>query len=229
MCSTERGILDNVRSISWIASRDDREEVDRALGTLLPEATYAIPNLRERRLGASAAVSWDERPRTRRDCARSSQTLRQLRRPGWPAHDARCAQCCRARSRARSRRRRDAAGRSRRRSRDPSTLDALLRREADRRAPTAHHASRRYSGARRARSRRDARPRMRRAPPSGCSSVRAGRPLDAGSQRDVARFLGAAHGFAGNVHALRGHLRTMSCAAVSSRYCVSMRSGTATR
>lgn len=38
------GILDNLRSVSWIASRDDREEVIARLGELLPEATYAIPN-----------------------------------------------------------------------------------------------------------------------------------------------------------------------------------------
>lgn len=38
------GILDNLRSTSWIASRDDREDVVAQLGALLPEATYAIPN-----------------------------------------------------------------------------------------------------------------------------------------------------------------------------------------
>jgi SAM-dependent methyltransferase len=38
------GILDNLRSVSWIASRDDGEVVIARLGTLLPEATYAIPN-----------------------------------------------------------------------------------------------------------------------------------------------------------------------------------------
>jgi SAM-dependent methyltransferase len=38
------GILDNLRSTSWIASRDDREDVVARLGALLPEATYAIPN-----------------------------------------------------------------------------------------------------------------------------------------------------------------------------------------
>ena len=38
------GILDNLRSVSWIASRDDREEVIARLGALLPEATHAIPN-----------------------------------------------------------------------------------------------------------------------------------------------------------------------------------------
>jgi SAM-dependent methyltransferase len=38
------GILDNLRSVSWIASRDDREEVVARLGALLPEGTYAIPN-----------------------------------------------------------------------------------------------------------------------------------------------------------------------------------------
>lgn len=38
------GILDNTRSLSWIASRDDREDVVARLGALVPEATYAIPN-----------------------------------------------------------------------------------------------------------------------------------------------------------------------------------------
>jgi SAM-dependent methyltransferase len=38
------GILDNLRSVSWIASRDDREEVVARLGALLPEGTFAIPN-----------------------------------------------------------------------------------------------------------------------------------------------------------------------------------------
>jgi SAM-dependent methyltransferase len=40
------GILDNLRSVSWIASREDREDVVARLGSLLPEAeaTYAIPN-----------------------------------------------------------------------------------------------------------------------------------------------------------------------------------------
>ena len=38
------GILDNLRSTSWIASRDDREEVIARLGALLPDGTYAIPN-----------------------------------------------------------------------------------------------------------------------------------------------------------------------------------------
>jgi SAM-dependent methyltransferase len=38
------GILDNLRSVSWIASRDDREAVVARLAALLPEATYAIPN-----------------------------------------------------------------------------------------------------------------------------------------------------------------------------------------
>jgi SAM-dependent methyltransferase len=38
------GILDNLRSVSWIASRDDREDVVARLGAQLPEATYAIPN-----------------------------------------------------------------------------------------------------------------------------------------------------------------------------------------
>jgi SAM-dependent methyltransferase len=38
------GILDNLRSVSWIANRDDREDVVARLGALLPEATYSIPN-----------------------------------------------------------------------------------------------------------------------------------------------------------------------------------------
>lgn len=38
------GILDNLRSTSWIASRADREDVVAHLGELLPEGTYAIPN-----------------------------------------------------------------------------------------------------------------------------------------------------------------------------------------
>lgn len=38
------GILDNLHSTSWIASRDDREEVVARLGALIPEGTYAIPN-----------------------------------------------------------------------------------------------------------------------------------------------------------------------------------------
>jgi hypothetical protein len=39
------GTLDNLRSTSWIANRDDREAVVARLGALLPEATYAMPNL----------------------------------------------------------------------------------------------------------------------------------------------------------------------------------------
>jgi SAM-dependent methyltransferase len=39
------GILDNLHSVSWIASRDDRGELVARLGELLPEGTYAIPNL----------------------------------------------------------------------------------------------------------------------------------------------------------------------------------------
>lgn len=38
------GILDNLRSTSWIASRDDSAEVVERLGALLPEATYTFPN-----------------------------------------------------------------------------------------------------------------------------------------------------------------------------------------
>jgi SAM-dependent methyltransferase len=41
------GLLDNARSVSWIASRpaEDHDRVLRRLGELLPEGTYAIPNL----------------------------------------------------------------------------------------------------------------------------------------------------------------------------------------
>jgi SAM-dependent methyltransferase len=41
------GLLDNARSVSWIASRpmDERGRVMTRLGELLPEGTYAIPNL----------------------------------------------------------------------------------------------------------------------------------------------------------------------------------------
>ena len=41
------GQLDNARSVSWIASRepDERERVILRLGELLPEGTYAVPNL----------------------------------------------------------------------------------------------------------------------------------------------------------------------------------------
>jgi SAM-dependent methyltransferase len=39
------GVLDNARSVSWIASRDDREEVIARLRAMLPDGTYAVPNL----------------------------------------------------------------------------------------------------------------------------------------------------------------------------------------
>jgi len=41
------GLLDNARSVSWIASRphDEREAIVHRLGELLPEGTYSIPNL----------------------------------------------------------------------------------------------------------------------------------------------------------------------------------------
>jgi SAM-dependent methyltransferase len=41
------GLLDNARSVSWIASRPDaeREAVLAKLASLLPEGTYALPNL----------------------------------------------------------------------------------------------------------------------------------------------------------------------------------------
>jgi ubiquinone/menaquinone biosynthesis C-methylase UbiE len=38
------GVLDNLRSVSWIASRADGEEVVERLGALVPSGTYAIPN-----------------------------------------------------------------------------------------------------------------------------------------------------------------------------------------
>jgi SAM-dependent methyltransferase len=42
-----RGQLDNARSVSWIASREpgEVERVIARLGELLPEGTYAVPNL----------------------------------------------------------------------------------------------------------------------------------------------------------------------------------------
>ncbi|HET7127464.1 MAG TPA: class I SAM-dependent methyltransferase [Gaiellaceae bacterium] len=51
------GLLDNARSVSWIASRpaEEREAVLARLGSLLPEGTYAIPNL--------ANVLWSVRRR----------------------------------------------------------------------------------------------------------------------------------------------------------------------
>jgi hypothetical protein len=41
------GLLDNARSVSWIASRDpeERDRVLERLGELLPEGVYAVPNL----------------------------------------------------------------------------------------------------------------------------------------------------------------------------------------
>jgi ubiquinone/menaquinone biosynthesis C-methylase UbiE len=39
------GMLDNARSTSWIASRDDRDDVIARLGALVPDGTYAVPNL----------------------------------------------------------------------------------------------------------------------------------------------------------------------------------------
>ena len=38
------GLLDNLRSVSWIASREDGEEVVARMGALVPSGTYAIPN-----------------------------------------------------------------------------------------------------------------------------------------------------------------------------------------
>lgn len=46
-------LVDNLRSVSWIASRDDREEVVERLAALVPEGTYAVPNL--------ASVFWARR------------------------------------------------------------------------------------------------------------------------------------------------------------------------
>jgi SAM-dependent methyltransferase len=42
-----QGLLDNARSVSWIASRspDDHRRVMRRLGQLLPQGTYSIPNV----------------------------------------------------------------------------------------------------------------------------------------------------------------------------------------
>jgi SAM-dependent methyltransferase len=40
------GLLENARTVSWIASRPDEEQaaIVKRLGELLPEGTYAIPN-----------------------------------------------------------------------------------------------------------------------------------------------------------------------------------------
>jgi ubiquinone/menaquinone biosynthesis C-methylase UbiE len=38
-------MLDNLRTVSWIATRDNRDEVLGRLGDLLPAGTHAIPNL----------------------------------------------------------------------------------------------------------------------------------------------------------------------------------------
>ena len=38
-------VLDNLRSVSWIANRPDGEDVVEWLGTLLPAGSYAIPNV----------------------------------------------------------------------------------------------------------------------------------------------------------------------------------------
>jgi SAM-dependent methyltransferase len=42
-----QGLLDNARSVSWIASRpsDDQKRAMRRLGRLLPQGTYSIPNI----------------------------------------------------------------------------------------------------------------------------------------------------------------------------------------
>jgi SAM-dependent methyltransferase len=47
-------LLDNARSVSWIASREDRDEVVARLGELLPDGTYAIPN--------RANILWARKP-----------------------------------------------------------------------------------------------------------------------------------------------------------------------
>lgn len=38
-------MLENLRTVSWIATRDDAEEQLARLGSMLPEGTYAMPNL----------------------------------------------------------------------------------------------------------------------------------------------------------------------------------------
>jgi SAM-dependent methyltransferase len=38
-------ILENLRTISWIATREDSEDVFARLAGMLPEGTYAVPNL----------------------------------------------------------------------------------------------------------------------------------------------------------------------------------------
>ena len=42
-----QGLLDNARSVSWIASRpsDEHERIMRRLSELLPDATFSIPNI----------------------------------------------------------------------------------------------------------------------------------------------------------------------------------------
>jgi hypothetical protein len=47
-------MLDNARSVSWIASREDRDEVVARLGELLPDGTYSIPN--------RANILWARKP-----------------------------------------------------------------------------------------------------------------------------------------------------------------------
>jgi SAM-dependent methyltransferase len=47
------GLLENARTISWIATRPDADRVIERLGELLPEGTYAVPNL--------AHLMWAER------------------------------------------------------------------------------------------------------------------------------------------------------------------------
>lgn len=39
------GLLDNLRTVSWIATRDDRDDQIERLAAMLPQGTYAIPNL----------------------------------------------------------------------------------------------------------------------------------------------------------------------------------------
>lgn len=47
-------MVENLRTISWIACRDDRDEAVERLASLLPQGTYAMPNL--------AHILWGVRP-----------------------------------------------------------------------------------------------------------------------------------------------------------------------
>ncbi len=72
------GILDNLRSVSWIASRDDREDVVARLGALLPEGDVRDPEPRERDLGEKAV--------TREEIVAEAEAA--LGAETWPAHPA---------------------------------------------------------------------------------------------------------------------------------------------